>query len=592
MILQALNEHYQRLLDDPDSGVAPPGYSRVDVSFVLVLSKLGVLEDVYPVEIEELVPEHKKRQGVNPPPYFLCDKVLFSLGIGKDLSEGKKRFEQYRDYNIEILENMTSLEATSVKLFLESWDPKKWDSIPCIAKYSADYNKPKTLNTLYQIDGMPGYVHNSIEIAEKWREICNMQDEERIVAQCLVTGKICDIARTHDVGISGIGEKANAAVVSFNCDAFESYGKKQSFNAPVGKKAAFAYSTALNYLIDSSTNRVRVADTTLVFWADKKGGKAEESVLAWCLDPVNPDDDNADAENSRIDPVTARQAKTILERVRAGLPSGDQQFDPSSRCFLLGLAPNAARLAVRFWQISSFGELIGRIARHYEDMKIDGLDHVGGIVPPWRVLKALAVQEDSKNIPPLLGGQFMTAILSGQMYPQVLYNLALNRCRTGGDHGGVNTIRASVIKSFLQRKYRLNGQKQKEELVTVSLNEDNPCTAYQLGRLFSLLEKVQRDALGTQINATIRDRYFGAASATPGSVFPLLLRLSRHHVAKANYGNMMDKKIQDVVNRLDAFPAHLNLEEQGQFIIGYYHQNQANYQKANISDANEEEKEG
>ena len=176
------------------------------------------------------------------------------------------------------------------------------------------------------------------------------------------------------------------------------------------------------------------------------------------------------------------------------------------------------------------------------------------------------------------------------MYPQTLFNLALNRCRTGGEHGGVNTIRASIIKGFLKRKYRLQGQKQEEEMVSVSLNEKNPNAAYQLGRLFSLLEKVQRDALGTQINATIRDRYFGAASATPGSVFPLLMRLSRHHISKSNYGSIMDKKIQDVVNQLDAFPAHLNLEEQGQFILGYYHQNQANYQKADSIENNSENK--
>jgi len=174
----------------------------------------------------------------------------------------------------------------------------------------------------------------------------------------------------------------------------------------------------------------------------------------------------------------------------------------------------------------------------------------------------------------------LKAILSGQVYPQTFYAQALNRCRTGGDHGGVNTVRAAVIKAFLLRKYRIQRRKQEEGLVSVSLNENNPSAAYQLGRLFSLLEKVQRDALGSQINATIRDRYFGAASATPGAVFPLLLRLSRHHVSKADYGSTMDRKIQDVMNRLDAFPAHLNIEEQGLFILGYYHQNQANYQKA------------
>ncbi len=590
MILQALNEHYQRLLEEPDSGVAPPGYSLAEISFVLVVSKEGVLQDLYPVETETLVPEHKKRQGVNPPPYFLCDKVLYSLGIGKDQAEGVKRFSQYRDYNIGILEKTATPEGRAVINFLQSWDPEKWKDAVCVAQFADIYNKPKTLNVVYQIDGVPGYVHQSQGIVDLWNEENSIEDASAIWGQCLVSGEHCIVAKTHDIGISGIGEKANAALVSFNCDAFESYGKKQSYNAPVGKAVSIAYSKSLNYLVASKTNRVRLSDTTMVFWADKKGGQTEEKILAWCLDPVDPTDEDKEVESRRIDPVAARQAKTVLERVRAGLPTGDQNFDPDTRCYLLGLAPNSARLSVRFWQVSNFGELLQRIAQHYEDTRITGQEHLGGIISPWRALKALAVQEDSKNIPPLLGGQFMKSILSGQFYPQTLFNLAINRCRTGGEHGGVNTIRASIIKGFLKRKYRLQGQKQEEEMVSVSLNEKNPNAAYQLGRLFSLLEKVQRDALGAQINATIRDRYFGAASATPGSVFPLLMRLSRHHISKANYGSIMDKKIQDVVNQLDAFPAHLNLEEQGQFILGYYHQNQANYQKTDSTEHNSDNK--
>ena len=212
-------------------------------------------------------------------------------------------------------------------------------------------------------------------------------------------------------------------------------------------------------------------------------------------------------------------------------------------------------------------------------MDIVGLERLGGFVSPWRTLKAIAVQEKADNVPPLLGGQMLQAILSGRMYPQTLYNLALNRCHTGGEHGGVNTIRAAAVKAFLTRKYRLHGQKEREAMITMSLNEDNPNTAYQLGRLFSLLEKVQKDALGN-LNASIRDRYFGSASATPAAVFPLLLRLSRHHIAKAKYGEVIDRRIQDVMNRINVFPAHLNLDDQGQFILGYYHQNQANYAKS------------
>jgi len=585
LILQALYEHYQRLLGDPESGIAPPGFSLVEISFVLVLSLEGQLVDMFPVKVDELVPEHKKRQGINPPPYFLCDKVQYSLGVGKNIEQGIKRYEQYRDYNLKLLEKATNIEAQAVKKFMIDWKPMHWESEPCVRKYLTEFNKPITLNTVYKIDGMNSFVHHNPEIIALWEQESQEGEARGFIAQCLITGQTEVIAKTHEVGISGIGEKANAAIVSFNCDSFESYGKAQSYNAPVSKKAAFAYSTALNYLVASDTNRVRLADTTVVFWADKNGGRKEEAILAWCLDPVEFKDGD--------ELVAARQAKTILERVRVGQPVGDGEFDRDTRCYILGLAPNAARLSVRFWQVSNFGGVLERIVQHYEDMNIQGIDRIGGFVSPWQTLRAVAIQEDSKNVPPLLGGQFLNAILSGHMYPQTLYNLTLNRCRTGGDYGGVSTIkgiiRAAVVKAFLQRKYRMQGRKHEEAMITVSLNEDNSNSAYQLGRLFSLLEKAQKDALGNQINATIRDRYFGAASATPGSVFPLLLRLSQHHLSKSEYGASMDRRIQDVLIKLDAFPGYLNLEEQGQFILGYYHQNQANYTKNN---SDNEEKEG
>jgi CRISPR-associated protein Csd1 len=588
LILQALNEHYQRLLEDKESGIAPPGYSIVDISFVIVLSETGDFLDMFKVEVEELVPEHKKRQGVNPPPYFLCDKILYSLGVGKNKSEGRKRFEQYRDYNLKLLQQAKCLEAKAVSLFLNSWNPEMWDQSAIITRYQKEFDKPANFNTVYKIDGQTGYVHEHAEITALWmNEQIGEADEALVTAQCLVTGQYESIARTHDVAIKGAGgQPAGTALVSFQIESFRSYGKTQSYNAPVSKKTAFAYGTALNYLIASDTNRVRLAGTTMVFWADKKGGKTEETVLAWSLNPVSVNVEKDD-EKRRIDPVAARQAKTILERVKSGLPVGDAEFDLGTRCYLLGIAPNAARLSVRFWEVSSFGDVLGKIAQHYKDMEIVGIERLGGMVSPWRTLKSISVQEDAKNIPPLLGGQFLKAILSGQMYPQTVYNLALNRCRTGGDHGGVNITRAAIIKAFLLRKYRIQNQYDKEAMITVSLNESNTKTAYLLGRLFSLLEKVQKDDLG-DINATIRDRYFGAASATPGSVFPLLLRLSRHHITKSEYGNRADRKIQDVMNQLDTFPAHLNMEDQGQFILGYYHQNQANYAK----NENRAEKEG
>jgi CRISPR-associated protein Csd1 len=591
LILQALNDHYQRLLDDPESGVAPPGYSPAKVSHAVVLDEEGNLLDILALSDVVgkkriprilLVPEQVKRTS-RISANILCDSISYVIGIERtkhgEIACSHEKYADFKTKNSTFLKDIRCKEATVVSAFLEKWNPEKALKNPIILANMEELLAGSSV--VFKLDGAGGYAHENSDIRNCW-ERSTQDTSNDVIGQCLITGEFLPTARLHPLIKGVIGaQTSGAAVVSFNSDAFTSYGKTQSFNAPVSMRAAFAYGTALNYLIASNSNHVRLADTTIVFWADKKGARLEENILSWCLDPVETEEKDKNGA-PRIDPIAARQAKTILERVKAGLPVEDATFDSKTTCYLLGLAPNAARLSVRFWQVSSFGDVLEKIGQHYADMNITGIDKIGGIVSPWRTLKAVAIQEDSKNIPPLLGGQFLKTIMSGQMYPQGLYNSALQRCRIGGEHGGVSPIRAAIIKAFLLRKYRLQRQVEKEALITVSLNENNTKTAYLLGRLFSLLEKAQKDALGNSINATIRDRYFGAASATPGAVFPLLLRLSRHHIAKAEYGNLTDRKIQDVMNNLDKFPAHLSMEDQGQFILGYYHQNQANYSKTQI----------
>jgi CRISPR-associated protein Csd1 len=589
LILQALNDHYQRLLEEEDSEIAPPGYSAAKVSYALMLNLDGDIVDILTLAKVQgkksipkvlLVPEQGMRtSGVSA--NILCDNSSYVIGIERnkdgEIKISQEKYADFKKKNETFLREIKSGDVVAVKAFLEKWNPESALSHPIILPRIEELLSGS--NLVFKVDGSHGYIHEESNVRQAWNDA--LQNEENdITEQCLLTGDFLPIARIHPLirGIMG-SQMSGAAMVSFNASAFTSYGKSQSYNAPISNKAAFAYGTALNYLVASDTNRVRLADTTMVFWADKKGGKLEEKILTWCLDPV----ENEAAEDNgkrRIAPEIQRQAKTILERIRSGLPVEDDTFRKDTRCYLLGLAPNAARLSVRLWQVSSFGDVIMKIAQHYTDMNIIGIERLNGMVSPWRTLKSLATQEDAKNIPPLLGGQFLKAILSEQMYPQTLYHAALARCHTGGEHGGVNTTRAAIIKAFLLRQYRAQNKIEGEEFFTVSLNENNKNPAYLLGRLFSLLEKVQKDALGS-INASIRDRYFGAASATPGSVFPLLLRLSRHHIAKAEYGNVSDRKIQEVMNGLEAkpFPAHLNMEEQGLFILGYYHQNQANYTK-------------
>lgn len=600
MILQALNEQYDRLLDDPESGVAPPGYSPAKVSHAVVLNESGELVDILPVSIQTgkrlsprmlLVPEQIKRASGVAANYF-CDNFSYVFGMERDkegnLVFNKKKFEDFQSKNKTLLENLQCIEAKALIAFLSQWDEEKAKNNEIVSKFLEELLSGS--NIVFKLDGYSGYLHNQAEIREAWEN--NNTTDTAVIRQCLVTGKIGRVSRLHPSikNVAG-AQSSGASLVSFNFDSLISYspGKRynevQSYNSPVSIAATAAYGKALNYLLTSNTNHIRIGDTTMVFWADREGGKIEEITLSWSLDPVNIEDDTS-GEFRRLDAASAMQAKTIFERVKAGLPVEDASFERGTRCYILGLAPNAARLSVRFWDVSSFGDVLEKIIQHYKDMDIVGLARIGGIISPRRTLKALATLEDTKNIPPLLGGQLMRAIIGGHMYPQSLYSASLMRCRSGGEHGGVTTIRAGVIKAFLLRKYRIHNEIKKEALITVGLNENNKDTSYLLGRLFSLLEKVQRDALGN-VNATIRDRYFGAASATPGSVFPILLRLSRHHIAKSEYGEASDYKMRKVLNEIDAFPAHLNLEEQGLFILGYYHQNEANYTKTEKKDEKE-----
>jgi CRISPR-associated protein Csd1 len=594
VILQALAEHYQRLVEEENSGVAPPGYSPAKVSHVILLDESGNLVDIRNIAVPKgkkqlpkvlLVPQQVSRtSGVAA--NILCDSVAYVLGIERnkqgEVQGAVTKQAEFKTKNSSFLAEIKNVGAQAVNHFLEAWSPEAALAHPLVMEKLEELLAGS--NVVFKLDGTPGYIHESSAVREAWASR-EAGDEPEIQGQCLVSGDVLPLARIHPLikGIAG-AQTSGAAVVSFNIDSFTSYGKSQSYNAPVSQKAAFAYGTALNYLLASTTNKVRLANMVMVFWGDRKGSKREEATLAWSLNPVLDDGEEEGEGTREIDRNAARQAEIILKNVKAGLPVQELDFDGDTRCYLLGLAPNAARLSVRFWQVSTFGEMIGKIAQHYRDLEIAGMERSGGWIAPWRLLKALAVQEDSGNIPSLLEGQLVKSIVSGQPYPRTLYNLAINRCRTGGEHGGVTMIRAAVIKACLLRQYRSQHPNEKEDMITVSLEEDKPTnTARELGRLFALLEKVQREAQG-QLNASIRDKFFASASATPRAVFPLLLRLSQYHIKKSKYGKSIDNKMQKISSRLNDFPAHLNLEEQGQFILGYYHQREfGNYAKNEIN---------
>lgn len=595
MIINALYNYYETLLTDDDSGVSRPGLSKAKVGYCLMLSGAGQLLDIIDLRVERRnklvsreidVPEQGIRTvGVSA--NFMCDNCTYVLGLGQKNKEDKKDrskrcFEAFVNLHEQVLIGVEEKGAVALLEFLRKWDIGSAVSHPVVTKFLDDLAEGS--NLVFKLEGSDGFIHEQKAVMDAWDRHRNTNASD-VKMQCLVTGLATGIARLHPSikGVSG-AQSSGASLISFNLDAFTSYRKTQSFNAPVSEEAAFGYTTALNYLLRSGKHRIKIGDTTTVFWAERSTNGLEEDLLSALFYPVSAENIEAEKKEDNTfrqvvrDPQTVKLLHDIFQRVKAGKPVSQDLtgVDLNANFHILGLAPNASRLAVRFWHVEPYQKIIDKIGQHYSDMAmVKRFDKEPDFIPVGMILKETAPLKDTKRIAPLLGGVLMRSILTGTSYPMSLYSSVISRIRADQE---VNYVRTAVIKACLVRKQRFYNKGNEVEF-TMALNEQNRNEGYLLGRLFSLLEKAQEDA-NPGINSTIRDRYFGAASASPGSVFPILLRLAQHHISKAEYGRYTDKRIEDVISGIDRFPAHLNIEEQGQFVLGYYQQRQALYAKS------------
>ena len=624
MILQSLYNYYQILRGDPEAEVALPGYSNAPVSHALNLSLQGDLLDIVPLFVPVQtgkkkderprrmnVPEQVKR-STNVAANFMCDNAVYMLGLtdkeAKDPDYAQKRFEAFCKLNNEILSKVDSPVARAVTTFLQNHDPQKVREHPVIAPYLEALTQGS--NLIFQVEGKNAL--DDPKIKRAWEEY--KLGQEAVEMQCLVTGKIEPIARLHP-DIKGVrdAQTKGASLVSFNLDAFTSYGRKQGSNSPVSQRVASGYGVALNYLLsDQNPNRkINLGDTTVAYWADTADKRYASAFYAF----LNPEYQQEQEEKTEEDTGKRKRAKekekqmgklaeSVQQAKAIDLAALSNELDKDTRFYVLGLAPSAARLSVRFFLTEPFGVFAERIMQHYKDLEIEKeFPNQPTYISPYRILaecvspKVTQRNDEVKASWSLMGGAFMRSILMGSPYPEGLYAAILNRIRHDtdetNDKGGrrnvkINYIRAAYIKAHLIRKYRRQGNNPYQEALQMSLNESYTHPAYVLGRLFAVLEKAQREAIGQNINATIKDRYFTSACASPASVFPTLLRLSHHWTTKAEYGGASDRKIQDLLNMLEAkpFPAHLTLDEQGVFVLGYYHQRAAFYAK---KDNNNEE---
>jgi len=567
MILQALHGYYERMCADPDSGMPPYGTSIENISFALVLGLNGEVKAIEDLRITEnkktrpsrlLVPAaEKKASGIKA--NFLWDTTSYVLG--KDDKGNQERTDKCHAAFIELL-----------KAYCDTSDPGLSAVLEFLSKTEKDlsiYPEWKELlgsNVIFRLDGVRGFIHERPAAQDAWENCLNQRENDN-VGQCLITGKYGQpIARLHP-SIKGVrgAQQVGASIVSFNLSAFESYGKEQSINAPVSQKAAFSYVTALNYILSrESRQKITIGDSTIAFWAERSS--PAEDFLADLFDP----DTAISTPETTIDHQTTTKIHDLLQAIRFGKHAVDfvPDMDESVRFYLLALAPNAARLSVRFWEMSTVGGLLEKIGSHFKQLEIiPQYDNEPEFPPLWRLLCQTAPLGKSENISPVLAGGMAKAMLTGLSYPQSLLPVVLGRIRA--EHA-VTYFRAALIKAFLMRNKQME--------VSVSLDPARTDRPYLLGRLFAVLEKAQEDAV-PGANATIKDRYLSSASANPGQVFHMLLKNASNHTAKLRKD--AEKKgraihyeamVQEIMNFFDDFPKTMSAEEQGLFMIGYYHQ--------------------
>ncbi|MFC3074231.1 type I-C CRISPR-associated protein Cas8c/Csd1 [Shinella pollutisoli] len=573
-ILSALARAYDRLPDAP-----PFGYSSEKIGVVVGLNEDGSVAGVTDWREGEgrrawprpmLVPQPVKRTaGIAP--NFLWDKTSYVLGV--TAGEGRRTADEHRAFVERHLADLGESDDPGLRAFLSfltTWSPERFQASP----WQDDMKDRNVVFALESDRRANIFLHDRPAARALWERLSSRQSGREQI--CLVCGEPGAVARLHP-SIKGVrgAQSSGAALVSFNLDAFTSYGHEQGDNAPVSEAAAFAYATALNRFLErDSGHRIQIGDASTVFWADaSEAGAAEaaETMFPALFDTV-------DEEREADEKIGARRIRERLERIRKGVPLEEAEPDLGKvRFHVLGLAPNAARLSIRFFHSGSFGELMRHHQQFVSDMRVEPPPR-DPFPPLWRYLRETAVLGKGENVTPNLAGEWMRSILSGTHYPLTLLSSVLTRIRADGE---INALRAGILKALLIRNF-------KSREAPVALDPTNRNKGYLLGRLFAVYEHIQIAALGSKVNATIKDKFYGSASAQPRKVFHLLEGGSANHLSKVGkqkpgYKVVLEKQVGAIMELMspgaDPFPASLSAEDQALFGLGYHHQRNEFFKK-------------
>lgn len=596
MILQALHRVFDRLQEDPDNYQLPtPGWSNQKIALEIIINPNGSLHAIHNICVpaekgnktfpqQLLVPGDSKPSGSGINPCFLWDNTSYALGYKsgeEDNTRSLRSFEAFKEKHLALRSVIKDPQYDTLCTFLETWYPSQ---LPIDSKNTIDSLASGFV--VFRINGKKIFLHELPSV----KAYVNTQNsasetQEDDGSMCLISGKKGRIATLHEPAIKGVAnaQSSGAKIVTFNADSFTSYGKDQGANAPVSEEAVFRYCNALNALLNSKKHRLTMSGTTCVFWTEKPNPVEDIFAALFGFDSdLNSSETSQDNSNSEVkdsqkpaaqDNPKLQSLRAFLQQIWTGGASALPKKDKDCPYYLLGISPNASRLAIRFWYSNSVGDLANMLKKHQDELALirGPLDTI-----PFTIRNLLAqTGREAKDIPPLLEGALTRSIILGTPYPLSFITKIIARIRADQK---INSIRTAALKAYLIRNHQYTN-------LTMSLDTTNTQPAYLLGRLFATLEKIQDNALGT-VNAGIRERFYASASATPKVVFSLLIRKAQNHLTKmtsegkgklANSRNNLIGEITDHIEAKSGWPAHLSLGDQSLFALGYYQQRQDFY---------------
>lgn len=583
-MLEELVEQYEELCKQ--GKVLPEGWGMAKVSHKIELDKEGHCKKIISAKEKVKVKNGKKEVEIAPTrkvplpvirtisvkANFLCDTPTYLLGVAKDGNKERANecFQAARKLHHKILDHCPAEEAKVILAFFDTWDYEHAEADPMIQERIEELASANNLT--FTVDGKDTMINRDIE--EAWDNYLTTSKEtakDAVKGQCLITGKRNQPIAILHPKIKGVaGTKTTGAnLVSFNAPAFWSYGKdkKQGENSPISEHAAFAYGTALNQLLADRRHTQVIGDTTVVYWS-KHAITATQDVIAARLGNVGKSEMHSWDE--------------IAEQIKKGLTVNidGETLNQNEPFYILGLAPNASRIAVRFFEENRFGEVLQNLEAHQKRMELQGPDWEKGEIPLWKILKETTNPNTKESCAsPLMAGSLLRAVLENTKYPGSVYNQVLMRVFKDQE---ISHTKAAFIKAYLLK----NATKHWEGKLQMAVNTETTEISYVLGRLFSVLEDIQQNAI-PEINATIKKRYFNSACTTPAAAFPILLKLTNSHIGKFEKPKAIyfKKKLGALMDQIEMpntgmpFPKRLNLEEQGAFVLGYYQETQAKYVK-------------